>query len=152
MYRTLLDRNYGNLCNNLKKRVTRWSQLTRSPTLCFQKETKLRGRKKFEWNAQLSSSLCNFPSLWVCVMQVDGESLSVHKQHCGVTNWRGADYYLRLACSISMRRVWVGAPPVQCFWYRWSSPRLATACTSGSRFSSFTNLSWKQNIYTHQGQ
>lgn len=103
IYRTLLDRNYGNLCNNLKKshKVKPASEPTNSVTkiLCFRKEIKFRGRKNFEWNTRLSSSLCNFSSLGVCVMQVDGESLSVHKQHC-VTNWREAGRRLLFAFGV----------------------------------------------------
>jgi len=36
------------------------------------------------------------------------------------------DGYFRLACSISIRSVCVGALPLQCLWYRNSSPLLAS--------------------------
>lgn len=55
--------------------------------------------------------------------------------------------YFRLACSISMRRVWVGALPLQCLWYRYSSPLLASEWISGIRFSSFWNLSYTEKQF-----
>lgn len=65
--------------------------------------------------------------------------------------WLGWEYshngYFRLAWSISMRRVWVGALPLQCLWYRYSSPLLASEWISGIRFSSFWNLSYKEKQF-----
>lgn len=50
-------------------------------------------------------------------------------------------YYFLLACSISIRSVWVGALPVQCSRYRCSSPRVAISCISGTTDISLLNLS-----------
>lgn len=49
--------------------------------------------------------------------------------------------YFRFACSISMSSVWVGAPPLQCLWYKWSSPLLASVWISGSTLNNLWNLS-----------
>jgi len=51
--------------------------------------------------------------------------------------------YFRLACSISMSNVCVGAPPLQCFKYRLSSPLVAMWWISGSTDNNLVNLSCK---------
>ena len=53
-------------------------------------------------------------------------------------------FHFLLAWSISIRSVCIGAPPLQCFWYRWSSPLLATTWISGNTANSLLNLSWRQ--------
>lgn len=129
------------------------SQLTRSLKYCASEKKSNSEAARTLNETHDSVAVCVTFCLWACVWCRWTASLSrCTNNTVWPTDGRpDAGYYLRLACSISMRRVWVGAPPVQCFWYRWSSPRLATACTSGSRFSSFTNLSWKQKYFHSSG-
>lgn len=79
----------------------------------------------------ISVCLCLYTRVRVCL------------RRCEVCTVRHSErpFHFRFACSISMSSVCVGAPPLQCFWYRWSSPLLATTWISGSTPSNLLNLS-----------